>query len=57
MRVLADVHKVNRVTWNTSHKVDRNNDKARERHVELVIARILRDRKVMATVARARGRE
>jgi hypothetical protein len=58
--VLVDVHKskkMSRVTWNTSHRVDRSNDKARERHVELVIARLLRDESVMASVARARGRE
>jgi hypothetical protein len=58
--VLADVQNIkrtSRVTWNTSDRVSRNNDKARARHVELVISRILRERQLMATVARARGRE
>jgi hypothetical protein len=58
--VLADVQNIkrmNKVTWNTSHKVSRSNDKARERHVELIVARILREREMMAIVARARGRE
>jgi hypothetical protein len=33
------------VTWNTSlNRVDRTNQKARERHMELIVARILRDR-------------
>jgi hypothetical protein len=33
------------VTWNTSHhRADRYNEKARLRHMELIVARILRER-------------
>ena len=58
--VLDNVHnsrKMQRVTWNTSHKLDRTNEKARARHVELVIARVLRDKTLMASLRAARGRE
>ena len=55
--VLAD--KQNRkVTWNTcSDRVGKNTDKVRSRHVELVIARVLRDKRLTESIRAARGRE
>ena len=53
--VLANVQnsKKNRVTWNTSvERVRETNEKARKRHMELVVARIMRDKRLMAMVAR-----
>jgi hypothetical protein len=44
------------VTWNTSDKVDRNNGKLRERHLELVAARVIRDKQRWLQEAK-RGRE
>jgi hypothetical protein len=50
--------KMQRVTWNTSqNKVDRNNAKVRTRHVELVIARVLRDKSAVARMRATRGLE
>jgi hypothetical protein len=38
------------VTWNTSlDRVDGTNEKARQRHLELIVARVLRDRERRAT--------
>jgi hypothetical protein len=51
-------NKMQRVTWNTSqNKVDRSNAKVRTRHVELVIARVLRDKSAMAHLRATRGLE
>jgi hypothetical protein len=51
-------NKMQRVTWNTSqNKVDRSNAKVRTRHVELVIARVLRDKSAMARLRATRGLE
>jgi hypothetical protein len=33
------------VTWTTSGKIDRSNAKLRERHLELVAARVVRDKR------------
>jgi hypothetical protein len=41
--VLDGTDKRQRVTWNTSlNRVDRNNPKVREHHLEVLIARIMR---------------
>ena len=53
-RVLDDKR---RAMWNTSHnRADGYNEKARFRHVELVVARILRGRNKTA-IERSRGTE
>jgi hypothetical protein len=44
------------MTWTTSDKVDRNNVKLRERHLELVAARVIRDKQRWLQEAK-RGRE
>jgi hypothetical protein len=53
--VLEDKHKTyNTVTWNTSqNKVDKKNPKLRERHLELVIARVMRAKAAKAAAAAA----
>ncbi len=51
--VLEDKQKTyNTVTWNTSqNKVDKKNPKLRERHLELVIARVMRAKAAKAAAA------
>ena len=55
--VLGKVHSGTNVTWNASHnRADGYVEKARTRHVEVVVARILRERN-RATIKRPKGIE
>jgi hypothetical protein len=55
--VLEEVPRKKMVTWNTSsNRADLYNEKARARHVELVVARILRSKNRTA-IGRLRGRK
>ena len=55
--VLGKVHSGTNVTWNVSHnRADGHDEKARMRHVEVVVARILRERN-RATIKWPKGIE